>query len=139
MSKAKKNPNVIHASGKRKTAIARATILKNGTGRILVNGLALDHYGSEFTRMRILEPLLLAGVQAGKLDVSVKISGGGLTGQADAARLAIGRALVELDAKLKPVFLEYDRQLLVADVRRKEVSKPNSLGAARSKKQKSYR
>jgi ribosomal protein S9 len=53
--------------------------------------------------------------------------------------LAIARALVEKDKKLKEVFLDYDRQLLVADVRQKESAKPNSHGKARAKRQKSYR
>jgi small subunit ribosomal protein S9 len=74
-----------------------------------------------------------------KLDIDVNVMGGGVAGQAEAARLAIARALVEYDDKLEDPFEQYDRQLLVADVRRKESSKPNCRGQARAKKQKSYR
>ncbi len=126
----------IHASGKRKRAIARAT-LAPGKGRITINNLSLDHFGTGMLRARILEPIKLAG--AAKLDIAVTVRGGGPAGQADAVRLAIARALVEHDQKLKSLFLDYDRQLLVADVRRKEPAKPNSHGKARAKRQKSYR
>ena len=84
------------------------------------------------------EPLILAGDLAKKVDITVRISGGGINGQADACRLAIARALVQFDEKLKKTFNDYDRLLLVADVRRKEVCKPND-SKARAKRQKSYR
>lgn len=125
-------------SGKRKRAVARAT-LKPGTGKVKINNLLLSHYGSGYVRARIMEPMLLAGDAGKKLDIAVRVNGGGPSGQADAVRLAIARALAEHDQKLKSVFLEYDRQLLVADVRRKEPRKPNSHGKARAKRQKSYR
>ncbi len=128
----------IHESGKRKKAIARATV-KTGKGQLRVNNLAIEQYQPEIAKSRIQEPMILAKEYVGKLDVDVNVNGGGIMGQADAARLAIGRALVKYNAKLKQVFLDYDRQLLVADVRRKEVSKPNSQGQARAKRQKSYR
>lgn len=126
----------IHTSGKRKAAIARATITP-GTGIIKINNFLLDYYGTPMLRARILEPVKLSGIT--KLDIKVRVQGGGMAGQADAIRLAIGRALVEHDSKLKSVFLDYDRQLLVADVRRQESVKPNSHGKARAKRQKSYR
>jgi small subunit ribosomal protein S9 len=127
-----------HASGKRKRAVARVTIAP-GKGVISVNGVALEHYGNELNRSRIREPLILAGEAGGKLDIKARVAGGGSTGQADAVRLAIGRALVQYDAGLRQRLLEYDRQLLVADIRRKESAKPNSHGQARAKVQKSYR
>ncbi len=128
----------IHAAGKRKRAIARAT-LSQGKGMVMINNIALSRYGSALTRARIEEPLLLAGDVAKKYDIRVTVVGGGPTGQADAIRLAIGRALAQVSDKLKSALLEYDRQLLVADVRRKEPKKPNTGGCARSKVQKSYR
>ena len=127
----------IHAAGKRKRAIARAT-LSQGKGMVMINNIALSRYGSALTRARIEEPLLLAGDVAKKY-IRVTVVGGGPTGQADAIRLAIGRALAQVSDKLKSALLEYDRQLLVADVRRKEPKKPNTGGCARSKVQKSYR
>lgn len=134
----KNSSGAIHASGKRKAAVARATI-KNGKGIIKINNLQLKHYGSVMTRQRILEPLILAGDVAKNLDITVKVFGGGVSGQADAIRLAIARALANKSPEMRSTFLDYDRQLLVADVRRKEVRKPNSHGKARSKRQKSYR
>ncbi len=129
---------IINSSGKRKKAIARAT-LKPGKGTVKINNQLLDTYQPEIYKMRIQEPLILAGDDAGKFDIIVNIHGGGIASQADAARLAIGRALVKQSKKLEKVFLNYDRQLLVADVRRKEVRKPNRHGKARAKRQKSYR
>ena len=128
----------IHESGKRKKAIARAT-LKEGTGKVFINGVALDIYGQRIFRQRISEPMILAGDIAKKIDIKVSVNGGGNAGQADAIRLAIAKALSEHNNSLRDVFMEYDRQLLVADVRQKEVRKPNSQGQARAKRQKSYR
>ena len=130
---------VVHTSGKRKRAIARAT-LTEGKGNIKVNKLALDHYSSKLIRMKIAEPLLIADKAANKIDIAVKVQGGGVMAQAEAVRLAVARGLLEYtkSKELKQLFLDYDRQLLVADVRRKEVCKPND-SKARAKRQKSYR
>ena len=129
---------VISTSGKRKTAIARATLYK-GSGKIKINKVPLDLIEPRVYRMRIEEPLILAEEVKNKVDISVNVNGGGPMSQSDAARTAIAKALAEFDPKLKPIFLKYDRQLLVADVRLKETHKPNRHGSARSKKQKSYR
>ena len=134
----KKKSTTIVQPGERKRAIARAA-LKPGTGRVKIDNLLLDHYGSGFVRARIMEPMLLAGDVGKKVDIHIRVKGSGVNIQADAIRLAIARALAVFDSKLKSVFLEYDRQLLVADVRRKEPSTPNSHGQARAKRQKSYR
>ena len=127
----------IHLSGKRKRAIARAT-LKEGKGIVRVNGKLIDSYEPEFAKQKIMEPILLAG-NISNFDIEVNIIGGGVTSQADAARLAIAKTLAENTPSLNKVFSEYDRTLLVADVRRKECAKPNRHGQARSKTQKSYR
>ena len=128
---------IFHTQGKRKRAIARAT-LRDGKGNVKINGQYLDNYGSEISRLRIKEPLVLVGNAAKKVDIDVTIIGGGENGQADAARLAMARALVVYDNKFKKTFDEYDRLLLVADIRRKEACKPND-SKARAKRQKSYR
>ncbi len=128
----------IHTSGKRKMAVARAT-LKEGKGRVYINNTNVEFLSPKISRDRIKEPLILAGKTAEKVNIHVTVSGGGPSGQGDAVRLAIAKALAEYDSKLRDVYLEYDRQLLVADVRRKETSKPNSQGQARAKRQKSYR
>lgn len=129
---------VIQASGKRKRAIARAT-LKEGKGVVKINNKSLSVYEPALYKARIQEPLILAGEAAHKVDISVSVRGGGINSQSDAARLSIAKAIAEYKPSLKEIFLAYDRQLLVADVRRKEMSKPNRHGQARAKRQKSYR
>jgi small subunit ribosomal protein S9 len=130
---------VIHASGKRKSAIARAT-LREGTGKVTVNKIRIENYHPHVLKMRLYEPLILSEGISDKVDIDVKVMGGGSSGQSDAARLAIARALVEYTKgdKLKNIYLKYDRQLLVADVRLPESSKPND-SKPRAARQKSYR
>ena len=131
---------VIQTSGKRKTAIARVT-LKPGKGIIKINNKPLNLYQPPLYRLKIYEPLQLAGDIVNKVDIKIKVNGGGVSSQADAIRLGIAKALVEYSksSRLKETFLSYDRTLLVADVRRKETHKPNRHGKARAKVQKSYR
>lgn len=130
---------VVHVSGKRKRAIARAT-LREGKGVIRINSQLLGVYSTPLARMKIQEPLILAGDLANKVNIDVRVNGGGTMGSADAVRLTIARGLVEFAGKglLKQRFLEYDRNLLVQDVRRGEVSKPGD-SKPRAKRQKSYR
>ena len=129
--------NAIHTIGKRKQAVARAT-LRTGTGKVIINDRLLQSFTDHMTKLRIIEPLILAGELANKVNIDVNVHGGGVNGQADASRLAIARALVQHDGKLKKTFNDYDRLLLVADVRKNEVSKPND-SKPRAKRQKSYR
>jgi len=131
---------ILVTSGKRKTAIARATF-KPGKGRVLINKKPIELYEPEIARWKIMEPLLLAGSErVNKIDIEVIVRGGGFMGQADAARMAIARGLVEWfkDEKLKEIFLEYDRSMLAGDPRRTE---PKKFGgpSARRRFQKSYR
>lgn len=130
---------VVHTSGKRKRAVARAT-LKKGNGVVRINSQRLDVFEPMFARMKIQEPLILAGDAASKVDISVDVMGGGWSSQAEAARLAIARGLVELTGSktLRSAFLEFDRHLLIADVRRNEAHKPND-SKPRAARQKSYR
>lgn len=128
----------IVTSGRRKQSVARA-VLKDGNGKITINKTSLDVYSPKLARLKIMEPLMLAGETASKVNIDVDIVGGGFINQSDAARLAIARALVIYNSKLKQVFLEYDRHLLVADIRVKEASKPNHHGQARARTQTSYR
>lgn len=128
----------IHYSGTRKSAVARATLMQ-GTGKVTVNGVPLDVLEPKLARMRLREPVLLAGEAAEKVDIQVTVHGGGFMGQSEAARIAVAKVLVGSQKKLQDVFLKYDRHMLVADVRRKETRKPNSHGKARAKRQKSYR
>ncbi|NHJ40071.1 MAG: 30S ribosomal protein S9 [Asgard group archaeon] len=131
---------IVLTSGKRKTAIARATT-KAGKGRIRINSIPLEIYPSELARMKIQEPLVLAGDKIiNDVDIIISVHGGGIIGQADAIRTAIGRALVKWtqDPELRSKFMHYDRSILVADSRRKEVKKAGGPGA-RARYQKSYR
>ena len=132
--------NKILASGKRKTAVARAEI-KEGTGKVTLNKINYENL-HKFDVLRIKEPLLIAEKMLGKINFDVKISikGGGEKGQIDAARLALARAIVKFteSEKLEEAFFDYDRNLVVADVRRKEAYKPGD-SKARSKRQTSYR
>lgn len=130
----------MNTSGKRKSAIARATI-RQGTGLIRVNHVPIDLVEPKMSRLKVMEPLILAGDAANKVNIDVSVAGGGISSQAEASRLAVAKALVEYSKndKLKEIFLSYDRNLMVADVRRKEPSKPNRHGQARSHVQKSYR
>jgi len=131
---------IVTAAGKRKRAIARATI-RQGKGIVKVNNLILDFYEPKLSRLKIKEPLIIAGDIINKVDININVFGGGMSSQADASRLAVAKGLVEFSKsdKLKEDFLNYDRNLLVADSRHKESSKPNRHGQARAKRQKSYR
>ena len=133
---------VIQTVGKRKTAIARATI-REGKGRVRINHKPVEIIEPEIARFTIMEPLILAGEdRLSKIDIDVKVEGGGFMGQAEAARVAIARALVEWtnDMNLKEKFMKYDRTMLVGDSRRTEPHKPNrSTKGPRAKRQKSYR
>jgi len=134
------NNKKIITSGKRKRAVARA-VLTEGNGDIRING---KNYKSlqMFNRLRIEEPLRIAESILGKtdFDVDIKIKGGGEKGQVEAARLALARAIVEFSKskQLKEAYLDYDRNMMIADVRRKEAYKPGD-SKARRKRQKSYR
>ena len=128
---------IIHVAGKRKRAIARAT-LRPGTGLVRINNTALHQYHPALMRLKIEEPLLIADKLKDEVNIDVIVRGGGIGGQTEAARLAVARALAQYDKKLEKSFLSYDRHLLVADVRRKETRKPND-SKARAARQKSYR
>jgi len=130
----------IVTSGKRKTAIARA-ILTEGVGKIKIN--KRDYQNLQFfDRLKIEEPLRIGKEVLGKInfDISITVRGGGEKGQIDAARVALARAMVKFSnsKELNSAFLDYDRNLLVADVRRKEMYKPGD-SKARKKRQSSKR
>ncbi len=126
-------------SGKRKTAVARATTRK-GSGLYTINGTPVQIYPVPLLREKIMEPIVLAGEKANSIDIAVKVRGGGPTGQADASRTAIAKGIVKFlnDDTLEDAFRQYDRTMLVNDIRRKMPKKPAGRGA-RAKRQKSYR
>jgi small subunit ribosomal protein S9 len=130
----------IIASGKRKSAIARAVITE-GSGKITLNKKNYKHLHL-LDRLKIEEPLRITEKKIGKInfDVIISIRGGGEKGQIEAARVALARATVKFlnDKELERMFLNYDRNLLIADVRRKEAYKPGD-SKARKKRQSSKR
>ncbi len=131
---------IVISSGKRKTAIARATI-REGTGQVHINKIPLGNYNPIMVRQIIEEPLYIAGSEiTDKIDIRVNVRGGGVMGQAQASRMAIARGLVDFtkSADLRRQFVEYDRTLMAGDSRRREKKKFGGPGA-RAKKQKSYR
>jgi small subunit ribosomal protein S9 len=130
---------VANTSGKRKTAVARASV-KTGTGKVRINSKPLEIYTPELAKMKIMEPLMLAPDRAAKVDIDVLVEGGGVIGQAEAVRTAIAKGLVEFfnDEELERTYKSIDRTLMVSDPRRKLPKKPLGRGA-RKKRQKSYR
>ncbi|MDD5959345.1 MAG: 30S ribosomal protein S9 [Methanobrevibacter wolinii] len=130
---------VVHTSGKRKTAIARGTV-KEGTGRVRINKQPLELYSPELARLKLEEPLDIAGDIVDNVDITVRVRGGGVMGQAEAARMVIAKGLVQYtnDMDLKDKYIHYDRTMLVGDPRRSEPKKFGGPGA-RARKQKSYR
>ncbi len=88
------------ATGRRKRATARV-FLRPGTGKITVNGKPVDAHFNTFTSKSIVRQALLATETADKFDVMINANGGGLTGQAGAARLGISRALISFNAELR--------------------------------------
>lgn len=134
---------VVNTVGKRKSAIARATV-KEGKGVLRVSKRPLEIIEPEVVRTKLAEPLLIASqfqdIDIDTIDVHVTVTGGGFMGQAEAARTAIARGLVKWTENegLKEAYLGYDRSLIVSDMRRKETKKFDAKGA-RAKRQKSYR
>lgn len=138
LDKMVKKKILIQKTGKRKKAVATA-IAKAGRGDITINNKSLEIIEPETLRMFIKEPLTIAG-DVKDLDIDVTVNGGGVFGQASAARQAIAKALVEYNKSLKEKFQNYDRTLLVADARRTEVHKPSaSKRGPRRHKQRSKR
>ncbi len=130
---------LILVTGKRKTAIARA-IIKTGSGNVVINSLPLSTFTPEIARMKVTEALVLSGERWKGVDINVKVSGGGFMGQAEAARMAVAKGLVQWSrsSELRKSMTNYDRTMLAGDPRRKEPKKFGGPGARR-REQKSYR
>ena len=132
--------NNLVVSGKRKTAVAKATII-SGSGKITFNKRPLS-FLTELQQLEIGEPLIIAKDVLGDLnfDISLNVKGGGSACQVEAGRLAIAKAMVKFtkNKNLKEAFLEYDRNLIIADTRRKEACKPGD-SKARGMRQTSFR
>ncbi|HEY5652490.1 MAG TPA: 30S ribosomal protein S9, partial [Acidimicrobiia bacterium] len=93
---------LVQTVGRRKSSVARVR-LYDGTGEMTLNGRKLEvYFPTMAARMRVMEPLQITESK-GRYDVAAKLEGGGSTGQADALRLGIARALIELDPELRPM------------------------------------
>lgn len=109
------------AVGRRKTSSARV-ILRPGSGTWSINGRTLeDYFPRQTLQTRISEPFTVTENE-GVYDVIVRVNGGGLTGQADAVRLGVARALLEVDEESRPVLRT--NGLLTRDSRKVERKKP---------------
>ncbi|MHA1521078.1 MAG: 30S ribosomal protein S9 [Promethearchaeota archaeon] len=130
----------IQTSGKRKNAVARATV-RPGTGIIRINKVPVEKLQPELTRMKIEELLIIVNDEKLKtVNIDVKVEGGGTLGQTDAARIALSRAITQF-LKKKSVLRaikDYDRSMLSGDSR--QVERKHWGGRkARKRFQKSYR
>jgi len=132
--------NNLVVSGKRKSAVAKATIVE-GNGIVSFNKRPLT-FLSNLQQLEISEPLIIAKDVLGnlKFNIALNVKGGGIACQVEAARLAIAKAIVKFTKNddLKNAFLIYDRNMLVADTRRKEACKPGD-SKARAMRQTSFR
>jgi len=134
------NKGALTVSGKRKTAIAKATI-REGTGKVTINKILYTSL-SDFHRLSIREPIDIAKENLGnfKFDINVNVKGGGKESQIEASRLAIAKAIIAFSKSkdLKKIMSDYDKNMVVADVRRKEPNKPGD-SKARARRQSSKR
>ena len=121
---------IFYATGRRKTSSARV-YLKKGKGDISVNDRKLDEYfGRKVAQMLVMQPLELLDLSE-KLDIKIKVKGGGSFGQAGAIRHGISRALLSFDEELRPQLKKAG--LLTRDPRRVERKKPGLVKARKSK------
>ncbi|SES17483.1 MULTISPECIES: 30S ribosomal protein S9 [Pedobacter] len=120
--------SVTNTSGRRKTAVARI-YLKDGNGTITVNGKDHKVYFPTLPLQYIVNQSLEVSELVGRYDINVNVQGGGIKGQAEAVRLAIAKAIVELDAEKKPALRA--KGLMTRDMRMVERKKP---GRAKARK-----
>jgi small subunit ribosomal protein S9 len=135
----KEAKKVFVVRGKRKVSVARATI-SAGKGVVRLNSLNIASINNHYIREIIAEPLRYVGPEANTVDISITVRGGGVMGQAQAARTAIANALaVYFDGmNLREKFLGIDKSLIIEDTRRVETKKFRGP-KARARFQKSYR
>lgn len=132
---------IIQASGKRKSAIARAILKHPAKGQVKINNVLLQLYEPEIARLRIQEVIeIINHPKLEKCDINVKVKGGGIMGQTDAVRIAIAKSINKFigTKTIEKNFREYDDSLLSGDSRRTE---PKKFGGkkARARRQKSFR
>ncbi len=120
------NTDKYYGTGRRKAAVARVWLVP-GTGLIQINGRQLENYFPRATSvMMLMQPLVLTQTE-GKFDIKVNVFGGGQTGQADAVKHGISRALLQYDPELRPTLKKAG--FLTRDARVKERKKYGQPGA----------
>ncbi len=118
------------AVGRRKVATARVRLFLGGDGSIVINERPLEQYFSrEVDVIQLTEPLKVTAME-NRFNVSAKVKGGGMTGQAGAIRLGIARALLKVDPELRPILRKGG--FLTRDSRAKERKKPGLKGARKA-------
>lgn len=118
---------VVNAVGRRKSAVARVYLTAGGSGNITINDRPLETYFPlEIFQYVVKQPLLVTNLTEG-VDIKINLSGGGIKGQAEAARLGISRCLIEMDAELRPELKK--NGFLTRDARVVERKKPGQPGA----------
>ena len=119
---------VVNTVGRRKAAVARVFV-KPGKGQITINHKSLEDYFSlDILRFEVKQPLLVTETE-GQFDVTINLDGGGIKGQAEAARMGIARALCEVNAEYRSVLKK--NGFLTRDSREVERKKPGQPGARR--------
>ncbi len=119
---------VVNTVGRRKAAVARVYV-KPGNGTITINRKELAvYFPLEILQYQVKQPFLVTGTE-GSYDVTINLDGGGIKGQAEAARLGIARALCEIDAEMRPALKKSG--FLTRDPREVERKKPGQPGARR--------
>lgn len=113
--------NQIQTVGRRKRSVARV-ILCPGAGEWKVNGREMaDYFPRPTHQIRVQEPFKVTDLE-GQFDVTIRVHGGGLTGQSDAVRMGLARAILQHDEELRPLLRE--RGMLTRDARQVERKKP---------------
>ncbi len=143
VKKAKGTDKIYIEKGKRKEAIARASLFSNGSGEILLNGVSIEYLQPKEIKEIILEPLNIAPLAKEislRSRISIDVHGGGVSGRAQAARNALAKAIVKASGseELRTIFMQYDRNILIDDHRRVEPKKFKGP-KARARFQTSYR
>lgn len=118
---------VVNAVGRRKSAVARVYLTAGGNGNITINDRSLESYFPlEIFQYIVKQPLMVTNLSEG-VDIKINLTGGGIKGQAEAARLGISRCLIEMDAELRPELKK--NGFLTRDARVVERKKPGRPGA----------
>lgn len=118
---------VVNAVGRRKAAVARVYLTAGGSGNITINDRPLENYFPlEIFQFVVKQPLMVTNLTEG-VDIKINLTGGGVKGQAEAARLGISRCLIVMDAELRPELKKHG--FLTRDARVVERKKPGRPGA----------